>query len=256
MRRLPFILVLGLTACGHTISEQDQAQARLQYDMGVTSLKRGDPRAALRDLMAAAEADPELPQVHNALGLVYHALGRADDALAHYKRAIGIKPDFSEAANNMGTLLTDMGRYDEAVAAHQLALGDILYGTPWLAEGNLAWALYKRGDVVGARKRLRNALATNPKFCRGYEWLAHIDLEQGAADDTVQSCMRFERYCAADPEIADQIQPELLREMRYYLAMGHLKRGDHEAARDAFTQCADETDGYGARCRSSLAALN
>ena len=256
MRRLPLILVFGLTACGHTISEQDQAQARLQYDMGVTSLKRGEPRAALRDLMAAAEKDPELPQVHNALGLVYHALGRADDALAHYKRAMELKPDFSEAANNMGTLLTDMGRYDEAIAAHQLAMGDIMYGTPWLAEGNMAWAFYKSGDVVKARKHLRNALATNPKFCRGYEWLAHIDLEQGAADDTVQSCMRFERYCAADPEIAEQIQPELLREMRYYLAMGHLKRGDHEAARDAFTQCADETDGYGARCRSSLAALN
>lgn len=256
MRRLTLILILGVAACGHTVSEQDEAQARLQYDMGVTSLKRGDPRAALRDLLAAEEKDPMLPQTQNALGLVYHSLGRADDALSHYKRAIDLKPDFSEALNNMGTLLTDMGRYDEAVAAHKKALTDIMYGTPWLAEGNMAWALYKSGDVAGARKHLRNALATNPKFCRGYEWLAHIDLEQNAADDTVQSCMRFERYCAADPEIADQIQPELLREMRYYLAMGHLKRGDQEAARDAFTQCADETDGYGARCRTSLSALN
>lgn len=258
MRRLAIsIVVLSLAACAHSVSEQDASQARLQYDMGVTSLKRGDARGALRDLLAADERDPYLPQTHNALGLVYHALGHADDALAHYKKAVSLNPEFSEAYNNMGTLLTDMGRYDEAIAAHQKAIGDILYGTPWLAEGNMAWAMYKKGDVPTARKHLRNALATNPKFCRGYEWLAHIDLEQGAPNDTVQSCQRFERYCAADPEIADQIQPELLREMRYYLAMGHLKSGNTEGARDAFTQCADENAdaGYGQRCRMSLATL-
>jgi Tfp pilus assembly protein PilF len=116
--------------------------------------------------------------------------------------------------------------------------------------------MYKKGDVGSARKHLRNALATNPKFCRGYEWLAKIDLDQGAPDETVQSCKRFERYCAADPDIADHISAELLREMRYYLAMGNLKKGDVEAARDAFTQCADETEGFGKRCRSSLATLD
>jgi type IV pilus assembly protein PilF len=255
MRRISLVVCLSIAACAHQISEQDQAQARLSYDMGVTDLKQGDARAALRDLLAAEEKDPELPQTQNALGLVYHALGRADDALAHYRRAIKLRDDFSEAYNNMGTLLTDMGRYDEAIAAHLKAMGDILYSTPWLAEGNLAWALYKKGDVGGARKHLRNALATNPKFCRGYEWLAKIDLDQGSADDTVQSCKRFERFCAADPEIADQIPSELLREMRYYMAMGNLKKGDLEAARDAFTQCADETDGFGARCKSSLSSM-
>ena len=258
MRRLTItLLAFAFVACGHTITETEQSQARLQYDMGVTSLRRGDVRAALRDLLAAEERDPDMPQLHNALGLVYHALGHADDALAHYKKALKLNPDFAEASNNMGTLLTDMGRYDEAIEAHEKAMSDILYQTPWLAEGNMAWAMYKKGDVSQARKHLRNALATNPKFCRGYEWLAHIDLEQNAPTETVQSCQRFERYCAADPEIADQISPELLREMRYYLAMGHLKNGNSDQARDAFTQCADENadQGFGARCRTSLAAL-
>ncbi|MBC7794514.1 MAG: tetratricopeptide repeat protein, partial [Clostridia bacterium] len=229
MRRFVIpLLAVSFVACGHTVTEQDESQAKLQYDMGVTSLRSGDPRAALRDLLAAEERDPDLAPVHNALGLVYHSLGHGDDALAHYKKALRLVPEFSEAYNNMGTLLTDMGRYDEAIEAHEKAMSDILYGTPWLAEGNMAWAMYKKGDVVQSRKHLRNALATNPKFCRGYEWLARIDIEQGAPNDTVQSCQRFERYCAADPEIAEQISTELLREMRYYLAMGYLKTGNAE----------------------------
>ncbi|KAH0533600.1 hypothetical protein FGG08_007643, partial [Glutinoglossum americanum] len=155
MRRIAIsVLAVSLVACGHTVTEQDASQAKLQYDMGVTSLRRGDPRAALRDLLAAEERDPELPQVHNALGLVYHSLGHADDALAHYKKAVKLMPEFSEAYNNMGTLLTDMGRYDEAIEAHEKAMSDILYTTPYLAEGNMAWAMYKKGDVAQARKHL------------------------------------------------------------------------------------------------------
>ena len=37
--------------------------------------------------------------------------------------------------------------YDEAIDAFEVALGDILYKTPSLAEGNMGWAYYRMGKT-------------------------------------------------------------------------------------------------------------
>lgn len=249
-------LLLATGCASSAASEQERATARIHYDLGVTSLNRGDPRGALRELLVAVDKDPKLAQAHNALGLVYHSLDRSDDALEHYEKAVEAKPEFSEAYNNMGTLLTDLGRYDEAVVAFKKAMGDILYATPWIAEGNMGWAYYKSGQKELGLKHLRNAVAVNPKFCRGYEWLARVGLETNDGEQVVSNCARFEKYCAADKDIVQQIPDDYVREMRYYMALGHLKTGNREAAKEALAQCAEgDGDGYAARCRESLATL-
>ena len=38
------------------------------------------------------------------------------------------------------------GSYDEAIKLYEQALNDMLYATPYIAQGNLGWALYKKGD--------------------------------------------------------------------------------------------------------------
>lgn len=248
---------LGLGGCAPTVSDKDRASARIHYDIGVASLGRGDERGALRELLLAVELDPELPQARNALGLVYHALGKLDEAYAQYKEAVRLKPGFSEAYNNLGVLLIDMGRYDEAIAAFKVALQDILYATPSLAEGNLGWAYYKKGDVEQAQRHLRNAVAATPGFCRGYEWLARIALDQDHGDEAVASVKRFRKYCVDDPAVAKDIAPAYVHAMDYYLGLGYLKLGDSSSAREAFAACADEgaESEFQARCVASLESL-
>src|SRR5262249_16525090 len=129
---LAFLL---LAACAPVIDEKDRARAQVQYDIAVAQMNEGNMRGALRELLAAVQLDPTPAVAHNALGLVYHSIGRLDDALEHYERAVKLNPSFSEAHNNLGVLLIDLGRYDEAIGAFQVALTDILYPTPSLAEG-------------------------------------------------------------------------------------------------------------------------
>ncbi len=250
-------LVAAAAGCAGPVSEADASSARIHHDIGVNAFERGDLRGALRELLVAADLDPSLPQTQNALGLVFHAMGRSKDALEHYQKAVALKPGFSEAHNNLGVLLVDLGRYDEAIAHFKLALADILYATPSLAEGNLGWALYKKGDVDGGRLRLRNAVAQSPKFCRGYVWLARIGVETGDAAETVASFKRFDKYCLGDAAVARTLAPEYVREMRWYLGMAYLKQGDREAARSTFASCAAAEDGseFGARCAQSLRGL-
>jgi type IV pilus assembly protein PilF len=252
-----WFLVLMLASCAHTVPESDTAGAQIHHDIGITAMRAGDLRGALRELLRALELDPQLPQLHNALGLVYHGMNRMDDAIRHYETAVELLPTYSEAQNNLGVALMAAGRYDDAIASLQVALRDILYPTPSLAEGNMGWAYYLKNDAETGKKHLRNAVAENPKFCRGYEWLAKIGLDEGKPEQVVANCKRFEKYCADDAVIARSIAPDYMRQMQYYLAMGYVKLGDADAARRTLVACAvvDSDGEYGQKCMQSLRTL-
>jgi type IV pilus biogenesis/stability protein PilW len=255
---LPVALVAA--SCAPAITAKDRAIARTRHDIGVTYLSQGALRDALRELLGAVEADPELADAHNALGLVYHALGRHKEALDHYDKAVLYNPEFSEAHNNRGALLLALERYDGAIASFKKALGNILYATPSLAEGNLGWAYFKKGEVETGITHLRNAVAMNPKFCRGYGWLAEIETERDKPDQVVAYCMRFEKHCTGDPAIARTIPPSFLAEMKFRLGFGYEKLGHRKEARAAFSECAAEQSESAAefqtKCARSLAALD
>ena len=49
-------------------------------------------------------------------------LGRNEEAIASYDRALQIKPDDHEALNNRGIALGKLGRYEEAINSYDKAL--------------------------------------------------------------------------------------------------------------------------------------
>ena len=104
-------------------------------------------------------------------------------------------------------------------------------------------------------KHLRNAVATNPKFCRGYLWLARIGIDQKQPEEAVANHKRFKRYCLDDEALAGGIAPEYVREIKYYLGLGYLAQGMREQARVAFRACAGEDGAFAARCHEALSKL-
>jgi len=261
------LVVLSLTvgACATTgVSEKDRIRAITHYDIGVTTFGSGDSRGALRELLASVRLNPEMPQVHNAIAMVYHQLGELELAIEHYREATRLRPTFSEAHNNLGTALIDAGRYSEAASSFEVALGDILYRTPSLAEGNLGWARYLAGDVKTGVRHLRNAVATNPRFCRGYEWMMRIGLDEGDDHLVMSSYQRANKYCTGDKVLAQRLPESYRNAINYYYGLGQLRTGNADEARAAFGRCAQEgaivdglvpDHGFGAECARSLAAL-
>ncbi len=49
-------------------------------------------------------------------------LGRIEDAITSYDKALEFKPDYHEAWNNRGNALDDLGRFEEAIASYDKAL--------------------------------------------------------------------------------------------------------------------------------------
>ncbi len=251
-------VIVGL-ACATTVSEKDRAAARLRYGIGVSAFQQGDQRTALQELLAAVATFPDYAEAHNALGLVYHAMGRRVEALRHYDRAVELLPGFSEAHNNRGVLLLDLGRYDDAVIAFERALADILYPTPFFAEAHLGWAYYKKGAVERGLKHLRNAVATSPTFCRGYAWLAEISLATGQADQALAYCKRFIKHCLENEAIAPGVPPAFRRQMSLLLGQAHLALGQKPEARAALEGCAGDEGGdteVAAKCAQLRSTLD
>ena len=48
-------------------------------------------------------------------------LGKLEEAIEAYKKAIALKPDYAKAYYNMGVTLKDQGKLDEAIEANKKA---------------------------------------------------------------------------------------------------------------------------------------
>src|SRR5262249_48053619 len=81
--------------------------------------------------------------------------------------ALKLNPDMRDAKNTLGVILINEGKCDEAIAVLKPLAGDILYGSPEKAWGNLGWAYLKRGNADEALDALRRAGAAQPLFCVG-----------------------------------------------------------------------------------------
>jgi tetratricopeptide (TPR) repeat protein len=59
--------------------------------------------------------------VHNKAGLCLAMLGRLDESLAHFEKAVEQNASYAEAHLNRAIVLNDLGRHDEAAAAFNRA---------------------------------------------------------------------------------------------------------------------------------------
>ena len=49
-------------------------------------------------------------------------MGRFDEAMRHFRKAIKINPRYAEAQNNLGGLLGTQGKFDEAITHFRAAI--------------------------------------------------------------------------------------------------------------------------------------
>ncbi len=233
-------LLLWFNSCAPVISEQERKTARVHYDMGVAAMQQGNINEAMRELSLANKHDNRMPEVHNALGLAYHAKGQIDKAINHYKKAMELRKDFSEARNNYAVLLMDLGRYAEAAEEFKAIIEDIMYPTPHFAEANLGWACYKQGDNENAIAHLRNALATDANFCRGYIWLATVYEAEQRLTNAIHQMELFFSRCIDNRDIRAAIDKSFIAEANRQMGLLLLKNGESEKAKTYFQNCARE----------------
>jgi predicted TPR repeat methyltransferase len=121
---------------------------RLLHYSGVLAHQQGRSEEAKELIERSLATEPHADGYSN-LGIVCKALGRIDEAIAAYERAIALEPRHANAHNNLGVLLRSQDRKAEAEAAYRKAVElEPEYVEAWHNLGMLLGSMNRRREAV------------------------------------------------------------------------------------------------------------
>ncbi len=148
------------------------------YGRAALLMKQEHNAAALADLDAAAQLQPDSPAILMRRGEAQRALGHADLALADFETALKLKPDYTPARAARCTVRGD---------AQGCGAPALLQAEHLIALNRRADAAYRAGDDPGAIAGFTDVLAADPSaaialYLRGWAKQRSGD-KPGAAHD-------------------------------------------------------------------------
>ena len=166
--------------------------------LGVIDIQRGAPAAAIEKIGAALAIKNDAAPFHCNLATALQAVGRADEALAHYRRAVALDANYADAHNNLGALLEKRGARADAAAAYRRAIA----AAPGhaAAHHNLAQILRLAGKLDEAIPLYRRALEINPAYAEAHHGLGAALTRKNQVDEAI-AC--FRRAVELKPDYAE-----------------------------------------------------
>ena len=136
-------------------------RSSLRNDAAAIDLELGRATDALRHFRAVTALQPRSAPAWYNEGVALEAAGQADAAADRYRRAIALDPGHSAAHNNLATILAAQGHIDEAVAEYRRAVEADRANAE--AHNNLGGFLltFSLGEAV---EHLEAALALRPDY--------------------------------------------------------------------------------------------
>jgi tetratricopeptide (TPR) repeat protein len=180
----------------------------------------GRPNEAIQAYQRAIQLAPALICPWNNLGILYTRLGRNDEALAAFKKAIEIKPGDAVSWNGLGDIYMKLEQPENAIRSYLKAIEFTPnFQTAWCGLGN---AYFSANRIQNAFKAFQKSFTLNRKSTQTIIGLARILNLQGRENNAIQA---YEAALNIDPRNAAAWNE--LGKMR-------LKTGDREKAIAAF----------------------
>ncbi len=185
-----------------------------------------DPKEFLPKANAATrkalELDPNLPEAHLSMGILYMFDWNWAAAETEFKRAIELNPNLVAARNTYSAYLSTMGRHDEAIAEARrnkeldpLTLGNLV------SVGNALSNARRYDEAIAEFKKV---LEVDKNNYGAVYWLSYTYLYKGMYREAIDSFQEAIRLGGDNP--SDQI----------YLGAAHAKAGEREKAQAILKQ--------------------
>lgn len=117
-------------------------------------------KEAENESQKALDADPQIPEAHYTMGMVYKEQGRLSEALNELRQSVRIDPRYSDGHTGLGLIKIAQNNPGGAISDFKQALR--INSGDWTAHYGMGQALLKQGHVDAALKELNTALYQFP----------------------------------------------------------------------------------------------
>ena len=208
--------------------EKNPGDATAQYFLGRAEYNEKHFNEAVRAFTECLKLDPNNVKAADNLGLSYEGLGKTEDALAAYRKAIALDTAVSRTNPgpylNLGTLLVDNNRPSEAEP--YLAQAAKIGPADSRAHRELGKAFLQLNRLEEAQAELEKAAELAPQSAPVHFLLAQVFRKRGLAD---KAQMESERYSALTGAHSAPETP--LAEARALLDLGKLAEAEQVTRR-------------------------
>jgi len=146
----------------------------------------------------AIEINPRYAEAWSNKGNALSGLGRHEEAIECYDRALGIDPRLAEAWYNKGVTLSGLGKYQDAIVCYDRALEiNPIFMQAWSNKGNALSGLGRHQEAIGCYDR---ALEINPIFMQAWSNKGNALSGLGRHEEAIEC---YDRALGIDPRLAE-----------------------------------------------------
>ncbi|CAB3781886.1 Lipopolysaccharide assembly protein B [Pararobbsia alpina] len=173
--------------CQHVLAAWP-GQADALHLLGLIAHAYGDLDVAIAHLRQACTT-PHAPAVYSSnLAEMYRQKGLLAEGEEAARRAVSMDPTLVSGWNNLGIIQQETGKLKESLACLERVVG---LQPGWAeAHNNLANTFRRLGRMDRAERHYRQALALNPSYAEAHKNLASLLSSQGRYDEAATAAQR------------------------------------------------------------------
>jgi Flp pilus assembly protein TadD len=178
------------------VSRDQDSKAHLRRGFALSKL--GRRQEAVDHFTKALIIDPDSSSAHQKLGVVLAELGNFQEAIAHFTEVLRIEPDHAEAHYNLGVVLAKQGNLPQAMGHYSEALE--VKGDYWEAHVNLGILLARQGNLEEASAHFIEVLRIKPDYAEAHYNLGVALAQRGQPEDAIRC---FSKALQIKPDYSD-----------------------------------------------------
>ncbi|HEY9724244.1 MAG TPA: tetratricopeptide repeat protein [Oscillatoriaceae cyanobacterium] len=183
--------------------EADPYQVDALGTLARIHLERGENAEALAHLQTAIQFDAYNPQLYYSLGEASFGLNDLFAAERHYARSTELNPDFTDAFIRQGMVLSELGRREDAIKAFERAI--FLDRAAVVARYHLAQVCLQLEDYRRALTQLHMVKELHPTYAPVYLLQGDIQQRLGDARQAVVEYEKAVELGAGDADVFWQL---------------------------------------------------
>ena len=189
------------------LAKQFPNDPRIQAQIGIVAFARQDYDGAVKSLSRAVELDPKFTLPYNQLGYAYRAQGKNAEAEKTFKKYAELLPDDPNPHDSYAELLMRLGRFDESVAEYKKALQiDPYFLSAYVGIANNQIFAGKGDDARATLKQMLTKARNDGEKRQVWFWTAETYAHEERWGDAIKSIEEEKKIADASGDLVSASQ--------------------------------------------------